>query len=58
MVCFFDTASIRSDQAVFPVVARGERVDNLRVVSGIIYVLKRGLQWKDAPKEYGPYKTL
>nr|VFJ76890.1 MAG: putative transposase [Candidatus Kentron sp. FW] len=24
----------------------------------IIYVLKRGLQWRDVPKEYGPYKIL
>ncbi|WP_234886656.1 IS5 family transposase, partial [Sinorhizobium saheli] len=35
-----------------------ERVDDLKVVSGIIYVIKHGLQWKDAPKEYGPHKTL
>ena len=34
------------------------RVDDLRVVSGIIYVIKHGLQWKDAPKGYGPHKTL
>ena len=34
------------------------RVDDRRVVSGIIYVIKHGLQWKDAPREYGPYKTL
>ena len=34
------------------------RVDDLRVISGIIFVLKRGLQWRDAPSEYGPYKTL
>jgi transposase len=34
------------------------RVDDLRVISGIIHVLKRGLQWRDAPQEYGPYKTL
>ena len=34
------------------------RVDDLRVISGIIFVLKRGLQWRDAPKEYGPAKTL
>lgn len=26
--------------------------------SGIIYVIKHGLQWKDAPKSYGPHKTL
>jgi len=29
-----------------------------RVLSGIIHVLKRGLQWRDAPVEYGPHKTL
>ena len=34
------------------------RVDDRRVISGIIHVLKRGLQWRDAPREYGPYKTL
>jgi len=28
------------------------------VISGIIYVIKHGPQWKDAPKAYGPYKTL
>ena len=34
------------------------RVDDRKVISGIIYVIKHGLQWKDAPREYGPYKTL
>ena len=34
------------------------RVDDIRVLSGIIFVLKRGMQWRDAPKEYGPHKTL
>lgn len=29
------------------------RIDNHRVVSGIIYVLKHGLQWKDAPRPMG-----
>ena len=32
------------------------RVDDRRVVSGIIYVIKHGLQWKDAPREYGHTK--
>ena len=35
-----------------------ERVDDLRVISGIIYVIRNGLRWKDAPKAYGPHKTL
>lgn len=34
------------------------RVDDLRVISGIIHVLKQGLQWRDAPRSYGPHKTL
>jgi len=34
------------------------RVDDQRVISGIIHVIKRGLQWRDAPPEYGPHKTL
>ena len=33
------------------------RVDDRRVISGIIYVIRYGLHWKDAPKAYGPYKT-
>lgn len=42
----------------FPLSHGVPRVDDLRVISGIIYVLKHGLQWKDAPREYGPHKTL
>lgn len=34
------------------------RVDDRRVISGIIHVLKHGLKWSHAPKEYGPAKTL
>ena len=25
---------------------------------GIVYVVRNGLQWKDAPRAYGPHKTL
>ena len=32
--------------------------DDRRVIIGIVYVIKHGLQWKDAPKAYGPHKTL
>jgi transposase len=28
------------------------------VLSGIIYVIRHGLQWRDAPAGYGPHKTL
>jgi transposase len=33
-------------------------VDDRRVLSGIIYVIRNGLQWRDAPAAYGPHKTL
>jgi len=34
------------------------RVDDRRVLSGIIHVIRNGLRWRDAPPEYGPHKTL
>ena len=34
------------------------RVDDRRVISGIIQVLKSGGRWVDAPSAYGPRKTL
>jgi transposase len=34
------------------------RADDRRVISGIIHVLQSGCRWKDAPKPYGPHKTL
>jgi len=44
----------------FPTDTRGvARVDDRRVVSGIIHVLKSGCRWPDAPREtYGSHKTL
>ena len=42
----------------FPLAHGVPRVDDRKVVSGIVYVIKHGLQWKDAPKDYGPHKTL
>ena len=34
------------------------RVDDRRVISGIVHVLKSGCRWVDAPSAYGPRKTL
>jgi putative transposase len=34
------------------------RVDDIRVISGIIYVIRNGLRWCDAPPFYGSHKTL
>ncbi len=34
------------------------RVDDRRVISGIVHVLRSGGRWADAPPVYGPRKTL
>ena len=34
------------------------RVDDCKVLSGIIHVLRYGLRWVDAPPVYGPYTSL
>jgi transposase len=34
------------------------RVDDRRVISGIIHVLRSGGRWVDAPASYRPRKTL
>ncbi len=34
------------------------RVDDRRVLSGIVFVNRNGLRWRDAPSDYGPHKTL
>ena len=42
-----------------PTDTRGKaRVDDRRVISGIVHVLKSGGRWVDAPPDYGPRKTL
>ena len=46
-------------EPLLPKKVRGvPRVDDRRVISGIIHVLKSGLMWRDAPTVYGPPKTL
>jgi transposase len=34
------------------------RVDDRRVISGILHVLKTGCRWRDVPSEYGPAATV
>jgi len=29
-----------------------------RVISGIIFVIRNGLRWRDVPPSYGPHKTI
>ena len=45
-----------------PCLPRGRRgahrVDDRRVISGIIHMLKTGGRWRDCPAAYGPYTTI
>ena len=46
-------------EPLLPTDTRGKpRVDDRRVISGIVHVLKSGGRWFDAPAVYGPKKTL
>jgi putative transposase len=42
----------------FPLSHGVPRVDDRRIVSGIIFVIRNGLRWRDVPAEYGPPKTI
>jgi transposase len=42
-----------------PTDVRGvERVDDRRVISGIVHILKSGCRWCDCPEAYGPPTTI
>ena len=51
-------AQMRRIEPFFPRSRGLPRVDDRHVISGIIYVIRHGLQWKDVPRGYGPPKTL
>ncbi len=42
----------------FPKAHGKPRVDDRRVLSGIIFINRNGLRWRDAPAAHGPHKTL
>ncbi len=51
-------AQMRRIEPYFPLSHGVPRVDDRRIVSGIIFVIRNGLRWRDAPKAYGPHKTI
>jgi putative transposase len=55
---WLSTAQMRRIKPYFPLSHGVARVDDRRVISGIIFVIKNGLRWRDAPKDYGPHKTI
>jgi putative transposase len=51
-------AQMRRIEPFFPLSHGIPRVDDRRVISGIIFVIRNGLRWRDAPAAYGPPKTI
>ncbi len=45
-----------------PYLPRGRRgahrVDDWRIISGIVHMLRTGARWRDYPAEFGPYTTI
>ena len=57
-VFMLSEAQMRRIAPYFPLSHGVPRVDDRRVISGIIFVIKNGLRWRDAPHGYGPHKTI
>ena len=51
-------AQMRRIEPYFPLSHGIARVDDRRVISGIVFVIRNGLRWRDAPPGYGPHKTI
>ena len=46
-------------EPLLPTGRRGaHRVDDRRVISGIMHMLRSGARWRDCPAAYGPYTTI
>jgi transposase len=51
-------AQLERIKPYFPLSHGRPGVDDRRVISGIVHVMRNGLRWRDAPEVYGPHKTL
>ncbi len=51
-------AQMRRIEPYFPLSHGIPRVDDRRILSGILFVIRNGLCWRDAPPAYGPHKTI
>ena len=49
---------MRRIEPYFPLSHGVPRVDDRRVLSGILFVIRNGLRWRDVPAGYGPHKTI
>ena len=42
----------------FPTQRGNVRIDNLKVLNGILYVAEHGCKWRGLPKRFGPWHTI
>ena len=57
-VIWLSEAQMRRIEPYFPLSHGVPRVDDRKVISGIVFVIRNGLRWRDAPKAYGTHKTI
>jgi len=55
---WLSTVQMRRIEPYFPLSHGVAPVDDRKVISGIIFVIRNGLRWRDAPLAYGPHKTI
>ena len=49
---------MRRIEPYFPLSHGVPRIDDRRGLSGILFVIRNGLRWRDAPEGYGPHNTI
>jgi transposase len=58
-VYWLSDADWRRIEPLLPRGRRGaHRVEDRRVISGIVHMLRCGARWRDCPEVYGPYTTI
>jgi len=56
--CWLTDEQMARLRPYFPKSHGRPRLDDRRVLSGIKFIKRNGSRWCNAPKEYGPHKTL
>lgn len=51
-------AQMRRIEPYFPLSHGMPRMEDRRVLSGVVFVIRNGLRWRDAPADYGPPRTI
>ena len=57
-VFLLSEAQMRRIEGYFPLSRGIARVDDRRIVSAVVFVIRNGLRWRDEQRDYGPHKTI